>query len=167
MKKLLLSLTFSLCVLSLFAAEPQSDDVSSYSTDSLTIVRSGNEYVTNQKIMNKKEFMNFLAAHDQEAFQYFSKGYTLSNVGWGLFAGSFPSVVLGAVFSAYSEGITIGMPFCTLGIGMFVAGVVCLSIGYEKMHSAHTFYTLRNGKRHSFNLSVAPSTSCLGLALNF
>ena len=123
------------------------------STNSEYVIRKGNSYLLNGYLLDKKQFMNALSKESPTAYNQFNKGYKLSNVGWGLFGGGLGVTTVGVLLSGIGAiqatngqtnyGAAIGSLFVIVGSEVVTAGVVCLSIGYGKMHNSVDLYNIK------------------------
>ncbi|MCQ2312478.1 MAG: hypothetical protein MJZ84_03410 [Paludibacteraceae bacterium] len=115
--------------------------------------RKGNSYLLNGYMMDKKAFMNTLYSTCPTAYNHFNKGYKLSKIGWGLFGGGLGLATVGGLISGIGSiqstkgqtnyGAVIGDLFILAGSDCVTAGVVCLSIGYGKMHNSVDLYNIK------------------------
>lgn len=156
------------------------------SANAQVIYRSGDKYFADGQPMNKQMF----AAHMQQnaeaqLAQQFRSGLTVANVGWGLFGGGLAMELAGCFMIPASashlaneggQGVApmVGMQLAgawmiVLGGCVTTASIVCLGVGYARMHnSADVFVaTVRDRQRPQAYLSLQTSRNGLGLALNF
>lgn len=145
------------------------------------VVRSGNTYSVDGQSMNKQGFMNYLQSHDQVIYQDFSKAYKLSNVGWGLFGSGLGletigfGIMMGEAIKTgvdaskekeinpaeITAGMTIGYLMCFIGGALDLSGIVCLGVGYGRMHKAADIYNVQVQQKYKAQLSFTGN----GLAL--
>lgn len=177
MKKIIFVLLFVVASLSLMAQEQ-------YDTSAVLVSRIGNNYIANDALMNKKEFMDFLRLRDAISYSTFRSAYNLSNVGWGLFAGGlavsvivFPLMVTGVVGASAAGNTTgvfnstmAGYTLMVIGDLTTIAGIACLGVGYARMHQTCDTYNALQGHRRKQSgvaLTIQSSNKGLGLALKF
>lgn len=145
-------------------------------TNSEYVNRKGNSYLLNGYIMNKKAFMNTLYTTCPTAYNHFNKGYKLSNVGWGLFGGGLGVATAGVLISGIGAiqstkgqtnyGAVIGDLFIIAGSDFVTAGIVCLSIGYGKMHNSVDLYNIKlEAQQPKPTLSVNYTGTGAGIAI--
>jgi len=161
MKKLFFSLILVLTSISAFAQ----DDVSYY------VVRNGNTYIAEGMTMNKKEFLGFLQSRDAINYSTFQSGYKLSNVGWGLFGGGLLLECIGIPFLWTNYNTNLGYTFTVTGDLINTAGIICLAVGYARMHNTVNSYNTMTASRRNQQPAVAfalqSSRDGIGLAIQF
>ena len=119
------------------------------------VYRVGDKYMMNGEMMDKREFKGYLKNTCPEAFELFNNGHKLSIAGWscfgiGLAVNSVGSSLLasclrGQITQDYMLDISYSLT--TLGAGVTVAGVTCLTVGYTRMHKAVNLYNIEKAKR--------------------
>jgi len=157
---------------------------------SAQVSRNGDTYFADGQMMKKKAF----AAYMQEKAEanlaaQFKSGLTIANTGWGLFGaglglefagfictgasgasgmkadekGASQSQVAGTVTGLAAGGLAMVL----IGSASATASIVCLGVGYARMHqSADVYIATQNNKPQAY-LSVKADGNGLGLALNF
>lgn len=151
------------------------------------INRNGNTYVVDGQLMNKKDFAAYMQQNAEASWsKQFSDALHLSKVGWGLFGGGLAldvvgvaTAAVGAVQAANStasdESITasvlttslIGGLICAAGEGCLISGIVCLGVGYSRMHNTADGYAMSRYQKPTAYWSIQKSSNGLGLALHF
>lgn len=140
------------------------------------VIRNGNDYVLDGQVMNKVAFNGYLQNTCPEAYNKFNSGYKLSKTGWGLFgAGLGVEVAALAMVFAYpavatqnTYGYLTGMTLAYVaGSGMTTAGIVCLAVGYGKMHNAAELYNASCASRQTAELHLTAGPNSIGLACKF
>lgn len=119
------------------------------------VYRVGDKYMMDGKMMNKREFKGYLQNTSPEAFQLFNNGYKLGVAGWACFGTGLAINTAGsAMLRSYLRGETqkglifdIGTSLTSLGSGLTVAGIVCVSVGYTRMHKAVNLYNIEKAHR--------------------
>lgn len=143
MKKFLAMMLIGIFSLSVMAQSP--------------VYRVGDKYMMDGKMMNKREFKGYLQNTCLEAFQLFNNGHKLSIAGWacmstGVVVNSVGSSLLSMYFrttgTARKEYMySLGYTLTSLGSSAAVAGIVCVSVGYTRMHKAVNLYNIEKAKR--------------------
>lgn len=132
--------------------------------NSAFVVRYGNTYIAENMTMNKKAFMGFLQSRDAVNYNYFRSAYRLSNVGWGLFGGGLAVSVVGAFFGQ------VGAVVSSVGGLANTAGIVCLGVGYARMHNTVNNYNAIRAygqQKPAVNVTLQSSTDGIGFAIRF
>lgn len=119
------------------------------------VYRVGDKYMMDGKMMNKREFKGYLQNTCPEAFQLFNNGHKLGIAGWTFFGTGLAVNAAGStLLRRYLRGdakkdITydIGTSLATLGSSLTVAGIVCVSVGYTRMHKAAHLYNIEKAHR--------------------
>ncbi len=121
------------------------------------VYRIGDKYMMDGKMMNKREFKGYLQNTCPEAFQLFNNGYKLSIAGWAcLSTGVVVNSVGSTMLRIYLRSNTserkaymydLGYTLTSLGSSATVAGIVCLSVGYSRMHKSVHLYNLEKAHR--------------------
>jgi len=163
-----------------------------------TVYRSGNTYMANGQSMDKKAFAVYMQENaEANLSSQFKSGLTVANAGWGLFGGGLALEIGGlactiAGISNTSRTVTdvidseasdieistsvtknagvaaAGTALWLLGSATLTSGIVCLAVGYSRMHrSADIFAIQHNQSKPQAYLSLKTSSNGLGLALNF
>lgn len=130
--------------------------------DSSFVIRHDNTYIAGSVTMNKKAFMGFLQSRDAVNYNYFRSAYRLSNAGWGLFGGGLAVGVVGACFGSYIVS--------SIGGAANTAGIVCLAVGYARMHNTVNNYNALNANRlrkSAVDVALQSSQDGIGLAIRF
>lgn len=142
------------------------------------VVRVGNSYLVNGKSMNKVAFNDYLSKTCPDAFAKFDNGYKLSKTGWGLFGGGvglcFASVVcgmVGAVNISQPEQVN-GLVGASVAMGivgdcMTTAGIVCLGVGYGRMHNAADMHNVGCVKKPVAEFHLTTGGNTIGIACRF
>lgn len=145
------------------------------------VVRNGNVYVVDGQVMNKAAFNGFLKNTSPEAYTKFNSGYKLSKAGWGLFgtglgvevaaiamAAATPAVAAkemsGSAATGYAMGVTLAY---IAGSAMTTSGIICLAVGYGRMHNAADLYNVTRESKQTAELHVTAGANGLGLACRF
>ncbi len=157
-------------------------------TQQSCVIRSGNTYIVDGQAMNKKAFDGFLKNTNATAYNKFNNGYKLSKAGWGLFGGGLgletvafimaaatPAVAMKAADNASDEavvktsvGYTTGMALAYIaGAAATTAGIVCLGVGYGRMHNAADVYNVDCQKKPVAELQLTAGRGTIGLACKF
>lgn len=139
------------------------------------VYRVGDKYMMDGQMMNKVAFKGYLKNNSPEAFALFDNGHKLSIAGWTCLSvgvvsngvGSFMMrrYVTGKAKKDASYGI--GSAFTSLGSGATTAGIVCLGVGYARMHKAANLYNIDKAKRPDLNFAVVAGDNGMGLAMQF
>ena len=119
------------------------------------VYRVGDKYMMDGTMMNKREFKGYLQNTCPEAFQLFNNGYKLSIAGWTCFGTGLAINAAGSsLLRSYLRGdskqsyvFDIGTSLSSLGSGLTVAGIVCVSVGYTRMHKAVNLYNIEKAHR--------------------
>lgn len=121
------------------------------------VYRVGDKYMMDGNMMNKKEFKGYLKNTCPEAFELFNNGHKLSVAGWSCFGvGLFVNSIGSSLLTSYLRGQMKGAPsymfdlsttITSLGAGITVAGITCLSVGYTRMHKAVNLYNIEKAHR--------------------
>jgi len=161
------------------------------------VYRSGNTYMANGQSMNKKAFAVYMQENaEANLSSQFQSGLKVANAGWGLFGGGLALEIGGIVCSIagiantsrtvtdaadgeaseieISKSVTknaaaaaAGTALWILGSSSVTAGIVCLGVGYSRMHNAADIYCATRKQQPQAYLSIQAKGNGLGLALNF
>jgi len=196
MKKLFFTLVLvfvSFCAKAQTDANAAATTTSEYDTSSVMVTRIGNTYMVGNTAMNSKAFQGFLQSRDAISYQSFRSARTLANTGWGLLAvglaceiSAIPMLVYGTFDAAGSTtqattgeedlkqsakiaDIVVAADLMIVGGSLVTtAGVVCVSLGYVRMHqTADNYNALQSHRRKSTGVNVALQSSRDGLGLAF
>ena len=132
------------------------------------ITRSGNSYFYNGKSMSESEYVAFIQNNCYEAWQSHQNGKKLVKNGWTFFGVGLGCFVISiplafAPYSIYYDPILWGA-----GSGFLISSVVCLPIGYSRVHNSHEIFNQQCAKRTAkLELGLQTSQNGLGLALKF
>lgn len=158
--------TFVLILLSIFSLGAMAQS---------PVYRIGDKYMMDGQTMNKEAFRGYLKNTSPEAFALFDNGHKLSIAGWTCFGfgvvtngvGSFMvrKYISGKAKKDASYGI--GSALTSLGSGATAAGIVCLGVGYARMHKAANLYNIDKAKRPDLNFAVIAGDNGMGLAMQF
>lgn len=120
------------------------------------VLRQGNKYLLNGYLMDKHTFEDVLHATSPAAYNRFYNGHRTANIGWGLFGGGLGAEVVGGIFlavgsinsakgnaQATAAFSAVGSLFTSVGGGCVTAGIICIGVGYERMHSAADIYNIQ------------------------
>ena len=124
-------------------------------TNGSLVIRNGNTYIADGKSMNKKEYMNFLQEQNSMAYGNFQKAFKLSKQGWALFGtglglgvGGFATIIASGALGM-SGNVQDLPPVALVGAGLFFvgdcltfSGIVCLGVGYGRMHNTVDIYNV-------------------------
>lgn len=121
------------------------------------VYRVGDKYMMDGKMMNKREFKGYLQNTCPEAFQLFNNGHKLGIAGWvclstGVVINSVGSSMLSVYLRSNSNTrksymYDLGYTLTSLGSSAVVAGIVCVSVGYTRMHKAVNLYNIEKAHR--------------------
>lgn len=147
------------------------------------VYRNGNSYMVDGQMMNKKAYKGYLQNTCPEAFNKFNSGYKTANAGWGLFGAGLgletaaiamaiatPAIAVDKkeVDDKTMVGLSTGMALSYVtGSLMTTAGIVCLAVGYAKMHSAADMYNTSCAKKPVAELHLTAGRNAVGLACKF
>ena len=122
------------------------------------ILRQGNKYYYDGKMMKGQVYAQFLLENNSDAYTKYEEGHMLATAGWILLG---TGVLLDVGFSWWVPMTWIPALGCEL------ACIPILIVGYTKMHrSADIFNSSPIGNSHAY-WSVTASQNGVGLALNF
>ncbi len=136
------------------------------------VIRSGNTYILNGTSMNKDQFAAFLQQEGSSASYKFSPALKLSKTGWGLFgsglgmelAGGLVAVVCTSTESAMT-GAYVGTAVAAIGECLTISGIVCLGVGYGRMHSCVDIYNIERQQKYKTQLNLTTTGNGVGFAL--
>lgn len=119
------------------------------------VYRVGDKYMMDGHMMTKKEYRGYLQNTCPEAFELFNNGYKLSIAGWSCFGvGLAVNTAGGALLRRYINNerakdyvYDIGSSLASLGASITAAGIVCLSVGYTRMHKSVNLYNIEKANR--------------------
>ncbi len=119
------------------------------------VYRVGDKYMMNGEMMNKREFKGYLQNTCPEAFALFDNGHRLSIAGWscfgvGLAVNTAGSTLLNLYLRAETKNpnlFDVGTSLTSLGAGVTIAGITCISVGYTRMHKAVNLYNIEKAHR--------------------
>lgn len=139
------------------------------------VYRIGDKYMLDGQVMNKKAFQGYLKNTSPEAFALFDNGHKLSIAGWTcLSVGVVTNGVGTFVMRNYISGkakkdasYSIGSALNSLGSAATASGIVCLGVGYARMHKAANLYNIDKAKRPDLNFAVVAGDNGVGLAMQF
>lgn len=175
MKKL-----FLLCVLAL----------SAMTMSAQSIMRAGNTYYVDGMSMKKAAFaMHMQQNAEANLAMQFQNALKLSNTGWALFGAGLGAEVIGGItylagsmryytqivqtadgevptVTTVPAATVVGALLAAAGEGLTIAGIVCLGVGYSRMHNTADIYAYSQRKPQAY-LSLKANQNGLGLALNF
>lgn len=158
--------TFVLILLSIFSLGAMAQS---------PVYRIGDKYMMDGQTMNKEAFRGYLKNTSPEAFALFDNGHKLSIAGWTCFGfGVVTNGVGSFMVRKYISGnakkdasYSIGSALTSLGSGATAAGIVCLGVGYARMHKAANLYNIDKAKRPDLNFAVIAGDNGMGLAMQF
>jgi len=157
---------------------------------SAQVSRKGNTYFADGQTMKKKAFAAYMQdkAEANLAAQ-FQSGLTVANAGWGLFGAGLGLEMAGFICTGASgvsgmkadeKGATGGqvagtvtglaaggLAMILIGSGSVTASIVCLGVGYARMHQSADAYIVNQKQKPQAYISVKADGNGLGLALNF
>lgn len=145
------------------------------------VVRNDNDYIVDGQVMNKAAFNGYLQNTSPEAYAKFNSGYKLSKTGWGLFGAGLgteviaiamamatPAVIQGGLTTSKAVGYTTGTALIYIaGTSLTTAGIVCLAVGYGKMHNAADLYNVSRASKPTAELHLTAGANAIGLACRF
>lgn len=139
------------------------------------VYRIGDKYMMDGQVMNKTAFKGYLKNASPEAFALFDNGHKLSIAGWtclsvGVVMNGAGSVMLRNYISGKAKkdaSYGIGSALSSLGSAATTSGIVCLGVGYARMHKAANLYNIDKAKRPDLNFAVIAGDNGLGLAMQF
>jgi len=145
------------------------------------VVRHGDTYMVEGQVMKKRAFADYMQAKAEAQFAaQFRSGLKVSDAGWGLFAAGLAAECGGMIMTTvgYADAVqnisedpvpqdinplAAGGVVCYLvGGGCVTSGIICLAVGYARMHKSADLYA--SSKKQAY---LTPSTNGLGLALHF
>lgn len=165
-------IVFLFCLLAVaFCAQAQSSSL---------VVRAGNKYIVDSRTYNKKEFCRYIDGRDMQAYQKFKSGMHVANAGWGMFGTGLGlevvglGVMVGSAVQAGADiatkqdlsnikGVLIGELITCIGTAVNLSGIVCLGVGYGRMHKAADMYNV--SVHNHFRAELRPSSTGIGFAL--
>lgn len=158
--------TFVLMLLSIFSLGAMAQS---------PVYRIGDKYMMDGQMMNMAAFKGYLKNASPEAFALFDNGHKLSIAGWtclsvGVVTNGVGSVMMRKYISGNAKkdaSYGIGSALTSLGSGAATAGIVCLGVGYARMHKAANLYNIDKAKRPELNFAVVASDNGMGLAMQF
>lgn len=145
------------------------------------VVRNGNVYIVDGQVMNKAAFDGFLKNNSPEAYAKFDSGYKLSKSGWGVFGAGLgvgtAAIAMAMAAPAFTQnnpsdyaiaGYSAGTALVFVaGSSLTTAGIVCLAVGYGKMHNAANLYNNSQASRQTAELRLTVGAGTVGLACRF
>lgn len=139
------------------------------------VYRIGDRYMMDGQIMNQKAFQAYLKNTSPEAFALFDNGHKLSIAGWtclsvGVVTNGVGSFMLNKYISGNAKkdaSYGIGSALTSLGSSITASGIVCLGVGYARMHKAANLYNIDKAKRPDLNFAMVAGDNGVGLALQF
>lgn len=139
------------------------------------VYRIGDKYMMDGQMMNKSAFKGYLKNTSPEAFALFDNGHKLSIAGWTCFSvGVVANSVGSSMVSKYISGqakkdaaYTIGSALTSFGSASTATGIVCLGVGYSRMHKAATLYNIEKAHRPELNWTMVADENGVGLAMQF
>jgi len=156
---------------------------------SAQISRSGNKYFADGMVMNKTSFAAYMQQNAEAALaSKFKSGLTIANVGWGLFGGGLAINTAGFITicatgvnidksKSASEATSLALggsataaTLYLIGSSITTAGIVCLGVGYGRMHKTadnYAFISNSNRQRPQAYITLQTSKDGLGLAVKF
>lgn len=120
------------------------------------VFRVGDKYMMDGHMMTKKEYRGYLKNACPEAFELFDNGYKLSIAGWsclgsGLVINSIGGALLRKYYNSEKDDTDLvyefGSSLSSLGSGLTTVGIVCLSVGYTRMHKSVNLYNIEKAHR--------------------
>lgn len=151
------------------------------------VVRSGNKYIIDGQTYDKKGFCRYIDGRDMQAYQQFKSGMRVANAGWGMFGSCLGLELAGAgafigggikagidagkggeisekdIMSSMNTTMAVGIVLITVGALLEIPSIVCLGVGYGRMHKAADMYNV--SVQNHFRAELRPATSGIGLAL--
>lgn len=170
MKRIFSLLVLAACVLGAMAQSP--------------VLRTGNHYAVDGQSMNSREFKGFLKNNCPEAFNKFNSGYNVATAGWvqfgvglGLEVGGIATSIASG-FKAVKDvnpgqepevtgGVIAGPLMYVMGALVTASGIVCLGVGYGRMHNTVDVYNVRCAKQPVAQFRLTGGVNGLGLACTF
>ena len=132
------------------------------------IIRNGNKYIFDGVVMRGDIYSKFLKENCTVAYNQYTKGRTLANVGF-LFLGLGLSLDFIAIIPILKRKDTF-IPSClSIAAGCLeIACIPTLIVGYNKMHKSADIYNSTCAKKHpQAYWSINASQNGIGLAFNF
>lgn len=136
------------------------------------VIRSGNTYMLDVTSMNKAQFAAFLQQEGSAAAYKFTPALKLSKTGWALFGSGLGLDLLGgiaAVACSTSESTAryayVGTAISVIGDCLTLSGIVCLGVGYGRMHSCVDIYNIERQQKYKAQLNLTTTGNGLGFAL--
>jgi len=144
------------------------------------VYRTGNKYFVEGQVLKKKAFAEYMQQNAEANLSTkFQSGLKVANAGWGLFGAGLGLEVAGLICTGAGT-VRDGQPQQALtplgaaGVAMYLVGgasltssIICLGVGYARMHKAADLYAAVNNKKPQAYLSVKADGNGLGVALNF
>lgn len=139
------------------------------------VYRIGDKYMMDGQVMNKEAFKGYLKNTSPEAFALFDNGHKLSIAGWtclsvGVVVNGVGSFMVNKYISGNAKkdiSYSIGSGLTSLGSAATASGIVCLGVGYARMHKAANLYNIDKAKRPDLNFAVVAGDNGVGLAMQF
>lgn len=139
------------------------------------VYRIGDKYMMDGQMMDKKAFEGYLKNTSPAAYALFNNGRKLSIAGWSCLSvgivteGIGSAMVRGFITGKSKKAVSLGIgsALASLGAGASSVGVVCLSVGYSRMHKAANLYNIDTAKRPDLNFAVVADDNGVGLAMQF
>ena len=143
------------------------------------LTRDGNTYFYKGKPMGQKEFVEFIKADCDIAYQHYLKNRKMERTGWALFGvGLGVCAVGGTLLQLMSDGqkgdaetamIYASYAAYAMGAGMVAAGIPLICVGNIKKKNSHEVYNMHCDQPQAFQpeLKLTSGPNGLGLALSF
>lgn len=150
------------------------------------VLRYGNHYAVDGTNMNSREFKGFLKNTCPEAFNKYKSGYNVATAGWvqfglglGLEAGGIAAAFVGGENMVNQEpkpgpetkvdgGVIAGPLMYVSGALVLSSGIICLAVGYARMHNTVDLYNMGCAKHKPVaEFRVTGGANGLGLACRF
>lgn len=146
---------------------------------SQVVSRSGNTYFAEGRMMKKQAFAEYMQSKaEANLANQFTNSLHLSNVGWGLFGGGLGACTAGSITTIIcatqvpkngpmNQGMQIGLAVAILGELCTDASIVCLAVGYARMHNTADIFIATRPSQPKAYLELKTGPQGVGLALKF
>jgi len=141
--------------------------------------RHGNTYIVGGDVMNKQAYEGFLQNTNPAAFAKFHSGRVTATAGWALFGTGLAMdfgglIMVGASSMSTSgeqklDGLALGgVVMSVVGSTMTTASIICLGVGYARMHNAADLYnaTVQNKNAQAY-ISLDAVPGGIGVGVHF
>ena len=160
-------------------AQPAQQGNGSYTFMQDAMTRDGKTYFYKGKSMDQKQFVEFIKADCDIAYQHYLKNRKMERTGWALFGvGLGVGAVGGTLLLFISDGqkgdaetamIYASYAAYAMGAGMVAAGIPLICVGNIRKKNSHEVYNMYCNQPQAFRPELKPTSgpNGLGLALSF